>query len=362
MHYHYVVVYEIKDARFVVADGPGARAPRDPHATSSSRSGRSNALLLDPTPELAQTPKSPPILHELPPVVPEGLVASRPGRDPRSPRSSSSCSASRCRSFLQYFVDSILPSGKADAPRPLRRRASSGSSAFQAGIEVGEPKISPRPRDVAAWTSMFSTLFVRRLLELPLGVLRRPHRRRHHQAHARAPDGPTDRPRSRRSTIVTLVLGGGPQPRRPRPLQPHASSFVLLACLPRPLAFVRASTSARSSSRRLREVHKAESAWQTRSRGSNSTASPASRPSSGEVAARWKLERSDLYGGPRGPASELGNLEAFSRWPRRSSSITASAPCCSSPRSYLFSRGELTAGHVLATSLLVEADRRQRRP
>lgn len=336
MQYHFVVVWEIKDD-VVVAMDPARGLLEIPH-DKFKQEWSGNALLLDPTPELLKQPKSPPIwTNYLPllrgsgPALFEILLASLLvyGLGLALPV------------FLQYFVDSILPSGKADV-LGLFAAGLFGILGLQAGI--GWVRKYLLVHVTSRMDAMFSTLFVRRLLELPLGFFAV---RTVGDITKRMQEIQTIRQIVLDETlnVVTLVVGGGLN-LVVLGLYSETLLVVLLGCFavaagwifylgPKLLA-------------KLREVLKAESAWQTRS-WEQFDGLASIKAIHGEIAARWKWSNELLSA--LEVRRSLGFLEGLSMATTQllDHGIRAVLLVWAI---VLFSKGELTAGHVLATSLL----------
>ncbi len=336
MDYHYVVVYEAGEERFVFADPAEGLVTRSTEEFKASWS--KSALLLRPTEALAEYPKSKsaflkylrllkgswlPLLEILLASVLMfffGLALPI---------------------LLQYFVDSVLPSGDSGLVA-LLAIALLVIRVFQSGVSWISRYLMVHVTtrlDVLA-----SVLFVRRLLELPLSFF-----------SVRTVGDITTRMNELRRVrsivldqsmqILTVVLGGvinlvviG--------LYSPTLLGVLMTCLLAPAAFVRYL--APRLTEKVRGVHKAESEWQTRTwEQFDGLATLGSMGA--QVAARWRwnvdLNRTLSV------RRNLGNVEAFSRsvsgfFDQGIRVVLLLAAI------YLFAQGELSAGHVLAVSLM----------
>lgn len=336
MDYHYVVVYEATEERFVFADpaeGLVTRTPEEFKATWSK-----SALLLRPSETLAKFPNSKSsflkylrLLRGSRTTLVEILIASV----------LMFVFGLALPVLLQYFVDSVLPSGDSGLVA-LLAIALLVIRVFQSGVSWISRYLMVHVTtrlDVLA-----SVLFVRRLLELPLSFF-----------SVRTVGDITTRMNELRRVrsivldqslqILTLVLGGAINLFVIGLYSPTLLA-VLMACLLPPAAFVRYL--APRLTQKVRGVHKAEAEWQTRTwEQFDGLATLGSMGA--QVAARWRwnvdLNRTLSV------RRDLGNVEAFSRsvsgfFDQGIRVVLLLAAI------YLFAQDELTAGHVLAVSLM----------
>ena len=336
MDYHYVVVYEATEARFVYADPAEGLVTRTPE--EFKRLWSKSALLLRPTERLAAFPPSGSAYAKYLRLLSgswlnlvEILVAAV----------LMFLFGLALPVLLQYFVDTVLPSGQRGAVAVVAI-ALFVVRVFQSGVSWVSRYLTVHVTtrlDVLA-----SVLFVRRLLELPLSFF-----------SVRTVGDITTRMNELRRVrsivldqslqILTVILGGAINLGVIGLYNPKLL-FVLVVALLLPLAFVRVL--APRLTERVRSVHKAEGEWQTKTWEQFDGLATLGALGA-QVAARWRWNV-DLAGA-LAVRRDLGRLEALSRsvsglFDQGIRVVVLLAAI------YLFSQDELSAGHVLAVSLM----------